>query len=132
MASTNLPQEISVELDENQVEFNTYGKERPEKSTKDPHLISTTTGGMENSCHSCLLGFGIVTLIIGISTTGLFYANKRPDLVLSVLGHSILSLGIIAILFSCIWRYYRKRRKAKINEDLAELFYENQQKKYRI
>ncbi|KAG8569662.1 hypothetical protein GDO81_014510 [Engystomops pustulosus] len=132
MVSSLASQEISMELDENQVQFHSHSNEQPEKSPEDPHLISTTTGGMENSCHSCLLGFGMVTLIIGISTTALYYASDTHAIVLSVIGHSILGLGIISIIFSIMWRYYRKKRKERMNEDLAELFYENQQKKYRI
>lgn len=132
MASSLLPGEITVELDEHGLEDQSDDKELPNKSTEDPHLISTTTGGMENSCHSCMLGFGIVALLIGISSTSVYYANEQSDLALSIVGHTVLFLGIASIVFSCAWRYYRKRRKAKIMEDLAELVYESKLKKIRI
>nr|DBA16114.1 TPA: hypothetical protein GDO54_003537 [Pyxicephalus adspersus] len=132
MASSIIPAEISVELDENATESKNDDNEKPNKSTEDPHLISTTTGGMENSCHSCMLGFGLVTLIIGISTTSVYYANGSSDFSLSVVGHSVLFLAITCLLFSCAWRYYRKKQKEKIMEDLAELCYENKLKKIRI
>lgn len=132
MASSLLPTEISVELDENILEGENDDKEEPNKSIKDPRLISTTTGGMENSCHNCLLGFGMVTLLIGISTTGVCYANDPSNVTLSVFGHSVLIMGIVFIIFSCAWRYYRKKKKAKMMEDMAELCYENKLKKVQI
>ncbi|OCT72965.1 hypothetical protein XELAEV_18035946mg [Xenopus laevis] len=131
MATAFIPPDISVAMNEDSPENEDSGPE-PKKSTENPYLVSTTTGGVENSCHSCMLAFGIVTFIIGVSTSSLAYATNSVGSVLFSLGVTVLFMGIASVTFSCGWRYYRKKQKEKMKEDQAELFYEYQQKKIRV
>ncbi|MEE6483217.1 hypothetical protein FKM82_013471 [Ascaphus truei] len=132
MASALPTHEISEEPSDKDPETMTAANEQMPRSTANPHLVSTTTGGVENSCHSCLLAFGMVTFLIGVSTTCLAIATEKTYSVLSILGISILVMGIASVTFSCIWRVYRRKRKEKRNEDRAALVYEYQEKKLTI
>ncbi|KAM8927730.1 transmembrane protein 100-like [Pelodytes ibericus] len=132
MAAAFSPQKITVELNDPDPTLTSYGNEPNENIMKDPHLISTTTGGMENSCHNCMLGLGIIAFLIGVSATSVAVAAETIDFVLFVLGLSVIIIGISSVVFSCVWRVYRKKQKAKRNEDLAILFYESKEKKIRI
>ncbi|OCT70791.1 hypothetical protein XELAEV_18037715mg [Xenopus laevis] len=132
MATACISPDISVEMNEDSPGNEDSGAEPKQKSSESPYLVSTTTGGVENSCHSCMLAFGMVTFIIGISTSSLAYATNSVGSVLFSLGITVLFMGIASVTFSCVWRYYRKKRKERMKEDLAELFYEYQQKKIRV
>uniref|UniRef100_A0A6I8SJI2 Transmembrane protein 100 n=1 Tax=Xenopus tropicalis TaxID=8364 RepID=A0A6I8SJI2_XENTR len=123
---------LILEINEDSPENEDSGAEPKQRSTERPYLVSTTTGGVENSCHSCMLAFGMVAFIIGVSTSSLAYATNSVGSVLFTLGITVLFMGIAFVSFSCAWRYHRKKRKEKMKEDLAELFYEYQRKKFRV
>ncbi|XP_061445988.1 transmembrane protein 100-like [Rhineura floridana] len=77
----------------------------------DPHLISTTTGGVEASCRDCLLPFGLVVGIIGLAATSVAGAHDSPGSVLSILGWVLLGAGILGVASSCLWQQYRRRKR---------------------
>lgn len=81
------------------------------KSQLDPRLISTTTGSVENSCHSCLLPFGVLASIIGLVTTSVACAGRFSDTILTVAGGVLLATGLLGVTVSCIWQQYRRRKR---------------------
>ncbi|KAK9397521.1 putative transmembrane protein-like [Crotalus adamanteus] len=81
------------------------------KSQLDPRLISTTTGSIENSCHNCLLPFGVLASIIGLVTTSVACAGHFSDTILIVIGGVMLATGLLGVTVSCIWHQYRRRKR---------------------
>lgn len=75
-----------------------------ERSAPDPHLVSTATGGVEDSCPRCLLPFGLVITLMGLAVTGVAYAHDTHGSVLSVLGLALLGTGVLGIAGSCIMK----------------------------
>ncbi|KAJ7313998.1 hypothetical protein JRQ81_005864 [Phrynocephalus forsythii] len=78
----------------------------------DPRLISTTTGGVEASCRDCLLPFGLVLTVIGLSATSVACVNDPPGSVLSVLGWVLLGTGVLGVAVSCAWQQWRTRKRS--------------------
>ncbi|XP_067388880.1 transmembrane protein 100-like [Emydura macquarii macquarii] len=76
----------------------------------DPHLVSTTTGGVEGACHRCLLPFSTVAALIGVAVTALAYARDAHGSVLCVLGLALLGAGVLGLAGSCLARCCRGRK----------------------
>ncbi|XP_075771228.1 transmembrane protein 100-like [Pelodiscus sinensis] len=73
----------------------------------DPHLVSTTTGGVEGACSHCLLPFSAVAVLIGVVMTILAYAQDAHGSVLWVLGLVLLGTGALGLAGSCLARRCR-------------------------
>ncbi|XP_074873017.1 transmembrane protein 100-like [Carettochelys insculpta] len=77
----------------------------------DPHLVSTTTGGVEGSCYRCVLPFSLVAVLIGAVMTALAYAQDAHGSVLWALGMALLSTGVLGLAGSCLSRKVRRWRQ---------------------
>lgn len=81
------------------------------KSQLDPRLISTSTGSVEDSCHSCLLPFEVLASIIGLVTTSVACAGSFSDTILTVIGGVLLAAGLLGVTVGCIWQQCRRRKR---------------------
>ncbi|XP_029441490.1 transmembrane protein 100-like [Rhinatrema bivittatum] len=96
-----------------------------------PHLVNTVTGGLEHSCHSCLLAFGLVTTLIGVVTTSVAYVRDSHGSVIATLGLILLASGLAASASSCLWSCCRKTRRGR-KESFSMLVCEQQEKKMTV
>ncbi|XP_030053609.1 transmembrane protein 100 [Microcaecilia unicolor] len=123
-ALTALPQdERKPDLPDEDVEVQTQA---------DPRLLGTTTGGLEYSCHSCLLAFGLVTTLIGIVTTGVAYTRDSHGSVIATLGLVLLGSGLTSVALSCMWRRCWKKGRRRRKESFSMLVCEEQEKKMTV
>ncbi|XP_046894032.1 transmembrane protein 100 [Hypomesus transpacificus] len=75
--------------------------------------LSQATGGMEKSWYRCIFPFGIISLVIGVSGTGVTYTyNDLPQT--KVVSVVLLVVGLVLVLMAtACWSVHKKKKRKK-------------------
>ncbi|XP_034781790.1 transmembrane protein 100-like [Acipenser ruthenus] len=74
--------------------------------------LALATGGTEKSWYRCIFPFGIISLVIGLSSVAVtFYFNNLP--MAKAVSVVLLGVGLMVTTFACCRVHNRKKRKRK-------------------
>uniref|UniRef100_A0A3P8YH83 Transmembrane protein 100 n=1 Tax=Esox lucius TaxID=8010 RepID=A0A3P8YH83_ESOLU len=75
--------------------------------------LSQATGGMEKSWYRCIFPFGIISLVIGVSGTGVTYTyNDLP--MTKVVSVVLLVAGLVlTVTATACWTVHRRKKRKK-------------------
>lgn len=86
---------------------------KPPQTLPTLERLAQATGGTEKSWYRCVFPFGVISLVIGMSGTGVtFTFNTLPQT--KVVSVALLCAGVVMLLVAAVcWRAHRQRRRKK-------------------